>query len=168
MKKIIAALLMAIFVFAFAACGTDKQGSPVGNKGSDAQADTKIAVEDEAAAENEAGSADEDAPADSINIANLSEETVEMTEKLQQVSYADGEEQVNPFYKKGTNEENMACYVVHFAGQDAETNIPMDNTVIYSTDEGESYIEKVSFSYEIEGETMAVEQYRLYINTAQE
>ena len=32
MKKIIVALLMAIFVFALAACGTDKQGAPAENK----------------------------------------------------------------------------------------------------------------------------------------
>ena len=162
MKKIIVALLMAIFVFALAACGTDKQGAPAENK----EAEGKVNSETIAGAGTVAE--DGDAPAENINITNLSEEKIEMTEKLQQVSYADGEEQVNPFYKKGTSAENTACYVVHFAGQDTETNIPMDNTVIYSTDEGESYIEKVSFSYETEGETMDVERYRLYINTAQE
>lgn len=162
MKKIIVALLMAIFAFAFAACGTDKQGAPVANGDADGQTVSGTVTEDGMEPE------DREAPAENINIANLSAEKVEMTEKLQQVSYTDGEEQVNPFYKKGMSEENTACYVVHFAGQEAETNIPMDNTVIYSTDEGESYIEKVSFSYEIDGKTMDVEQYRLYINTAQE
>ena len=158
MKKVIVALLMAVFVFALTACAVGKQGAPI----ADEQVNSGVIAE--GGDSTESG----DAPAESINITNLSDEKVEMTEKLQRVNYGDDEEQVNPFYKKGMSEENTACYVVHLAGQEAETNIPMDNTVIYSTDEGESYIEKVGFSYEIDGDTMNVEQYRLYINTAQE
>lgn len=107
-------------------------------------------------AEGNGSSADE-----TINVGEISDEKVIMKEKLAQVEYEEGEEQVSPFYKRGTGKENTACYLVRLAGAAADTEIPMDNTVIYTMDEGESYLEQIAFSMEIE-------QYRIYVNPAQD
>lgn len=91
-----------------------------------------------------------------------------MNEKLAQVEYEEGEEQVSPFYKRGTGKEGTACYLVRLAGKTTDMEIPMDNTVIYTMDEGESYLEQIAFSMEINGEKMEIEQYRIYVNPAQD
>lgn len=108
-------------------------------------------------------------PADEkINVGEISEEKVMMNEKLAQVEYEEGEDQVSPFYKRGTSKEGTACYLVRLAGETADMEIPMDNTVIYTMDEGESYLEQIAFSMEIDGEKMEIEQYRIYVNPAQD
>lgn len=108
-------------------------------------------------------------PADEkINVGEISDEKVMMNEKLAQVEYAEGEEQVSPFYKRGTGKEGTACYLVRLAGKTTDMEIPMDNTVIYTMDEGESYLEQIAFSMEINGEKMEIEQYRIYVNPAQD
>ncbi len=108
-------------------------------------------------------------PADEkINVGEISEEKVMMNEKLAQVEYEEGEEQVSPFYKRGTGKEGTACYLVRLAGETTDMEIPMDNTVIYTMDEGESYLEQIAFSMEIDGEKMEIEQYRIYVNPAQD
>ena len=108
-------------------------------------------------------------PADEkINVGEISDEKVMMNEKLAQVEYEEGEEQVSPFYKRGTGKEGTACYLVRLAGKTTDMEIPMDNTVIYTMDEGESYLEQIAFSMEINGEKMEIEQYRIYVNPAQD
>ena len=57
---------------------------------------------------------------------------------------------------------------MRLAGETTDMEIPMDNTVIYTMDEGESYLEQIAFSMEIDGEKMEIEQYRIYINPAQD
>lgn len=158
MKKIIVALMMAILVLALVACNnTNNQGDNAD------QPKDSVSIKSDPAADGADNANNED-----ISVSNISDEKVLMTEDLQQVTYNEGEEQVNPFYKKGVDEDGNACYVVRLAGQDTDTNIPMDNTVIYSMEEGTSHIEKVGFSYEMGDEVMNVEQYRLHINLAQE
>lgn len=158
MKKIIVALMMALLVLALVACNN------ANNQTSKTNPEDTAAVSEGDSATEGADTADNS----DISVSNISDEKVLMTENLQQVTYGEGEEQVNPYYKKGIDEDGNACYVVHLAGQEAETNIPMDNTVIYSMEDGVSHIEKVGFSYEIGDEVMNVEQYRLHINLTQE
>ena len=161
MKKIIVALMMAILVLALVACNNTNNQS-----GNSDQPEGPVSIASDSSADGVDGA--DTANNEDISVSNISDEKVLMTEDLQQVTYNEGEEQVNPFYKKGVDEDGNACYVVRLAGQDTDTNIPMDNTVIYSMEEGTSHIEKVGFSYEMGDEVMNVEQYRLHINLAQE
>jgi len=162
MKKFIVALLMALMACMLVACGSaggqDVTGQPVEKDG----------ITNSTSAEGDMNAENGEETVENITVTNISDEKILLNEKIQQVSYSEGEEQVNPFYKKGIDEEKGACYVVHIAGQETETNIPMDNTVIYSMEDGDSYIEQVEFSYEVDGEPMQVQQYRIYINPAQE
>lgn len=99
------------------------------------------------------------------NITDMSEEKVVETHKLKEVSYGEGETPANPFYKKGNDPDGNVCYIVSYQDGDGEVYLPLDGTVIYTMSDEESYMEKVSYSYKIDGEQVEEEQNRLYINT---
>lgn len=142
MKKSVVAILLGIAVAAsMAGCSsTDSTGVP--------NSDTSGVV-------------------DSIgpSITDMSDEKVVETHKLDQVAYAEGETPANAYYKKGNDADGNICYIVNYKDAEGDIFLPLDGTVIYTTTEEESYMEKVSYSYKLDGETVEEEQNRIYVNT---
>lgn len=101
-------------------------------------------------------------PSASVSVGTVDDEKVLMKENLTEVSYGEGEEVGNPYFKKGTGADGSACYFVRIDGQEADTEIPMDGTVIYTMDEGTPYIEQISYAFEVDGQKVEDEQYRIY------
>lgn len=96
-------------------------------------------------------------------IKNLSAEKIEFSEILAPVSFDENDTIENIYYKR-TSINNKVCFVVKKSSDNKELSIPMDNTVIYYTNDKENKIEKVNFSYEQDGKKINVEQYRLYLS----
>lgn len=96
-------------------------------------------------------------------IKNLSAEKIEFSEILAPVSFDENDTIENIYYKR-TSINNKAYFVIKKSSDNKELSIPMDNTVIYYTNDKENKIEKVNFSYEQYGKKINVEQYRLYLN----
>lgn len=100
---------------------------------------------------------------DSVSeVTNISDEEIVMTASLDLVTYNSGEEKLNEYYKKSTDKEGNLCYVLNADGK--EMYVPLDNTVVYTMESGDPYIEKVTFSYDVDGENVETEQYRIYVS----
>lgn len=100
------------------------------------------------------------------NISDMSEEKVVETHKLKPVTYGEGETPANAYYKKGNDADGNVCYIVNYEDADGDVYLPLDGTVIYTTDDEEPYMEKVSYSYKLDGELVEEEQNRIYVSTA--
>lgn len=103
-----------------------------------------------------------DSSINAAEVTNISDEKVAMTASLGLVTYNENEEKLNDYYKKGTDKEGNLCYVLNADGK--ELYIPLDSTVIYTMESGDPYVEKVTFSYDIDGEKVETEQYRVYVS----
>lgn len=95
-------------------------------------------------------------------VTNISDEEIVMTASLDLVTYNSGEEKLNEYYKKGTDKEGNLCYILNADGK--EMYVPLDSTVVYTMESGDPYIEKVTFSYDVDGEKIGTEQYRVYVS----
>lgn len=74
-------------------------------------------------------------------------------------SYLNGSE----YIKRSLDESGSSVYVVKDADTGEEMQIPMDNTVSYSSEDvDQPYMEKIELSYTVNGEPTTEEQYRVY------
>lgn len=96
------------------------------------------------------------------SVTEVSDETIELHEELLEVTAEDGETQTNPYCKSGTNAGEMVYWVCK-ASDSQMMALPMNETVIYEVDGEDHYMERVSFSYTQDNETVNVTQYRLFV-----
>lgn len=105
------------------------------------------------------------APTESVTpITRVGEISTETHVLLDPIPYEVGEEQENLYYRKTNNLDGEYVYEVYT--QDGELlQLPVSDTVLYLS-EASNYVERVSFDYEINGETITAEQYWLFVEPA--
>ena len=80
---------------------------------------------------------------------------------LEQLPYEAEEGQESLYYKKTTDVDGQFVYEV-YSKEGELIQLPVADTVLYLSD-ASNYVERVSFDYEIEGETKTAEQYWLFV-----
>ena len=87
----------------------------------------------------------------------LSHETLDLYE------FEDGEDIENDYYKR-TTYDGKNVYAVKKASDGQIANLPIDNTVVYTSETDDNcYFERVEFSYKEDGEDKTMEQYQLHV-----
>ena len=149
-KLIITGLVALMVVLAMAGCS---------NK-SDTAEDSSLA--NTSASEDNDTAATDPAP---MVVENMEESVVGDKINLAPVELEEGESYLNgsEYIKRSLDESGSSVYVVKDAGTEEEMQIPMDNTVSYSSEDvDQPYMEKIELSYTVNGEPTMEEQYRVY------
>lgn len=98
-------------------------------------------------------------------VENMKESVVGDKINLSPVELNEGESCLNgsEYIKRSLDESGSSVYVVKDADTGEEMQIPMDNTVSYSSEDvDQPYMEKIELSYTVNGEPTTEEQYRVY------
>lgn len=104
-------------------------------------------------------------PTESVTpITRVGEISTETHVLLAQLPYEVGKEQENLYYRKVNNLNGEYVYEVYTQDGDL-LQLPVADTVLYLA-ENSNYVERVSFDYEINGETITAEQYWLFVEPA--
>ena len=149
-KLIITGLVALMVVLAMAGCS---------NK-SDTAAASSLA--NTSASEDNDTAATDPAP---MVVENMEESVVGDKINLTTVELEEGESYLNgsEYIKRSLDESGSSVYVVKNADTGEEIEIPMDNTVSYSSEDvDQPYMEKIELSYTVNGEPTTEEQYRVY------
>lgn len=69
----------------------------------------------------------------------------------------------NPYYRRTTDAEGTPVYQVSRADNGQMPLLPMNETIVYITDDGNCYYEAMEITYDVQGESTTMLQYQLYV-----
>ena len=69
----------------------------------------------------------------------------------------------NPYYTRTINDEGEYVYAVLKASNNQPAYLPVGHTVVYTSEDGECYYEKITNTYKLDGVEMSDEQYQLHV-----
>lgn len=95
-------------------------------------------------------------------ITDMSEGEVLEHEEIGVFGFESGEEHENDFYKRTTVEDENV-YAVRRVSDGEVVNLPINDTVVYTSKSGECYYENVEFVYKEDGEEKTMQQYQLHV-----
>ena len=99
-------------------------------------------------------------------ISNINLGDPEQTELLLPLEAEEGEVLDNPYYRRTTDPDGRPAYAVLKSSDSQMAYLPLEETVIYPIQEGTSYYEKKTLSYEVDGEPVTVTRYELWVSAA--
>lgn len=106
-----------------------------------------------------AGCSPQKPTATDLKITNISDETVLSHEKLMPLESETP--LANPYYRLGTHEKKSVYWVKPTDKE--EIPLPVNDTIIYLADYGDSFLEKVQFNYEADGSIVEATQYQITV-----
>jgi len=77
----------------------------------------------------------------------------------------EGEELASPYHIRTVNDEGEYVYAVLKASNHQVSYLPVGQTVVYTSEDGECYYEKSTNTYKLDGAETSEEQYQLHIAT---
>lgn len=85
-------------------------------------------------------------------------------ENIIEIEQEDGEAVVSSYYLVSKDSSGRPVYSVKRATTGQLVQLPMGDTVLYSSDAGANYYKTVTYQYELDGETRTMVQYQLYVS----
>ena len=102
-------------------------------------------------------------PEDAAVIEHLTVSEPQTHVPLQSMGDENDELVENPYYRRGTNAEGDPVYEVLRADNGQWTLLPLSCTILYTSQDGNSYYETEEVSFTYGGETTTVLQYQLFV-----
>ncbi len=94
-----------------------------------------------------------------VRIVNVEVSDAEEHEPLVPMTFTEGEQADNPYYKRATNADGVGCFVVKRATDGVEVYLPMSEVALYISDEDTpNYYEKKTLTLDKAQEVDGVEQ----------